>query len=39
MLNLDVIERTDKPTEWYSGLTTVPKPNDNVRVCVDLTAL
>ena len=39
MLDRDVIEPVDEPTEWCSGLTIVPKPNGKIRMCVDLTAL
>ena len=39
MLQLGVIERVNQPTEWCSGVVIVPKPNGNVRICVDLTKL
>ena len=39
MLALDVIEPVEQATEWCSGLTIAPKPNGNIRMCVDLTAL
>ena len=39
MLQLGVIERVNQPTEWCSGMVVVPKPNGNVRICVDLTKL
>lgn len=28
--------RVKEPTEWCSGMVVVPKPNGNVRICVDL---
>ena len=39
MLQLGVIERVNQPTEWCSGMVVVPKPNGNVRICIDLTKL
>ena len=39
MLALDVIEPVEVSTDWCSGLTIAPKPNGNIRMCVDLTAL
>ena len=39
MLQLDVIEPVDEPTEWFSPIVVVPKANGSVRVCVDLTKL
>ena len=39
MVNLDVIEPVDTPTDWCAPLVVVPKPNGNVRLCVDLTKL
>ena len=39
MVELEVIEPVEEPTEWCSGLTIVPKPNGNIRMCVDLTML
>ena len=28
-----------EPTDWCSGMVVVPKPQDKVRICVDLTQL
>ena len=39
MLKMDVIEPVEQPTDWCSGLTIAPKPNGNIRMCVDLTML
>ena len=34
-----VIEPVDEPTDWCAPMVVVPKPNGNVRLCVDLTKL
>ena len=34
-----VISKINEPTEWCAGMVVVPKPNGNVRICVDLTKL
>ena len=39
MLQQGVISAVTLPTAWCSGLVPVPKPNGNVRLCVDLTQL
>ena len=39
MLKLGVIRRVDEPTPWCAGMVVVPKPNGDVRICVDLTKL
>jgi len=39
MLNDGVIESVEKPTDWCSGLTIVPKTGGKIRMCVDLTNL
>ena len=39
MENLGVISRVEGPSEWCAGMVVVPKPNGNVRICVDLTKL
>ena len=39
MEKLGVITRVSEPTEWCAGMVVVPKPNNTVRICVDLTHL
>ncbi|CAL8069840.1 unnamed protein product [Orchesella dallaii] len=39
MVEEGVIERVDEPTEWCAPLVTAPKPQGDIRMCVDLTAL
>ena len=39
MEKLDVISRVNEPTDWCAGMVVVPKPNGQVRICVDLTHL
>ena len=39
MLDNDVIEPVDTPTDWCSPIVVVPKPNVDVRLSVDLTRL
>ncbi|CAB4038732.1 Transposon Ty3-G Gag-Pol poly, partial [Paramuricea clavata] len=39
MKNLGVISKVDVPTEWCAGMVVVPKPDGNIRICVDLTKL
>ena len=36
---LDVIEPVQEPTEWCAPIVVVPKPNGDIRMCVDLTRL
>ncbi|XP_018369319.1 PREDICTED: uncharacterized protein LOC108765221, partial [Trachymyrmex cornetzi] len=35
----DIISPVDEPTEWCAGMVIVPKPNGDVRICVDYTHL
>ena len=37
MLQFDVIEPVDEPTDWCSPIVVVSKANGDVRLCVDLT--
>ena len=39
MKQLGVIVPVREPTDWCSGMVVVPKPQDKVRICVDLTQL
>ena len=39
MRHLGVIVPVREPTDWCSGMVVVPKPQDKVRICVDLTQL
>ncbi|XP_048775204.2 uncharacterized protein K02A2.6-like [Ostrea edulis] len=34
-----VISPVDEPTDWCSGLVVIPKKNNCVRLCIDLTQL
>ena len=36
---LDVIEPVEEPTDWCAPVVVVPKPNGDIRMCVDLTKL
>ena len=39
MLQMGVISRADEPAPWCSPIVVTPKPNGDVRICVDLTKL
>ena len=39
MLQVVVISKIDRPTEWCAPMVVIPKPNGDVRICVDLTKL
>ena len=39
MLQMGVISKIDQPTEWCAPMVVIPKPNGDVRMCVDLTKL
>jgi len=36
LLHEDIIERVDGPTPWVNPVVVVPKPNGEVRLCVDM---
>ena len=35
MVDLDIIDLIDKPTDWVNGLLIVEKPNEKLRICLD----
>ena len=35
MVDLDIIEPVQKPTNWVNGLVVVEKPNGSIRVCLE----
>ena len=39
MEKLGVIRKVDNPTNWCTGIVTVPKSNGKLQICVDLTKL
>ena len=39
MERIAVILKVHEPTDWWSGMVVVPKPNGRIRICVDLTKL
>ena len=39
MRQLGVIVAVREPTDWCSGMVVVPKPQDKVMICMDLTQL
>ena len=36
LLREDIIEQVEGPTPWVNPVVVVPKPNGNVRLCVDM---
>ena len=39
MAKLGVIQRVEKPTDWCHPIVVVAKPNNQIRLCIDLTKL
>ena len=35
MVDLDIFEPIQKPTDWVNGLVVVERPNGKLRVCLD----
>nr|XP_022294981.1 uncharacterized protein LOC111105100 [Crassostrea virginica] len=36
LLEMDIIERAEGPTPWVSPIVAAPKPNRDIRLCVDM---
>ena len=39
MEGLDVVQNVDEPTDWVNSMVTVIRPNERLRVCIDLRNL
>ena len=39
MVDLDIIEPVDEPTDWVNELVIVEKPNRKLRICLDTRPL
>ena len=39
MLEINIIEPVEEPTDWCSRSKIAPKPDGKIRMCIDLTAL
>ena len=39
MVDLDIIEPIDEPTDWVNGPVIVEKPNGKLQICLDLRPL
>lgn len=39
MVKEGIIEKVEEPTEWCASMVIAPKPNGDIRLCVDLTKL
>ena len=35
MIDLDIIEPVDEPTDWVNGLVIIEKPNRKLGICID----
>ena len=36
LLEHDIIERVEEPTEWFSAVVVIRKPSGDIRLCVDM---
>ena len=36
LVDLDIIEKVEGPTSWVSPVVIVPKPNNKIRLCIDM---
>ena len=36
LVDADIIERVHKPTDWISPMVIAPKPNGDIRLCIDM---
>ena len=39
MVKMDVIAKVEEPTDWCAPMVIAPKPNGDIRLCVDLSEL
>jgi len=35
MVELEVIEKIEEPTDWVNSMVTIVKPNGSLRICID----
>ena len=35
MIEIDVIEKVDQPTDWVNSVVCVTKPSDELRICLN----
>ena len=36
LLEHDIIEKVEDPTRWVSPVAVIPKPSEDIRLCVDI---
>ena len=36
LLDRGIIEKVEGPTEWLSPLVVIPKPNNDIRICMEM---